>query len=190
METKMNNEQKKLTELMDHILTWDEETNCIRDVYMAAKLAEYLTNLGYVRHISRKERLITAFGKTQRLSDWAREYGVHFQTISMRLDRGWDAEDAITAPPSYRNNGKKTCVVQCDLNGKMIKTWSSIKEAAESVGCANVSIMQCCQGRLATVCGYIWKYMGKTQKSRRGKSTGEKKTQTSWEFHVQGGKEK
>lgn len=43
-------------------------------------------------------RQITYGGKTQGLSEWAREMGLNFQTIQYRLDNGWDVERALTTP--------------------------------------------------------------------------------------------
>ena len=39
---------------------------------------------------------VTAFGKTLPLSDWADQLGCQGQTIAKRLDRGWNAERAVT----------------------------------------------------------------------------------------------
>lgn len=42
-------------------------------------------------------RMITAFGKTQSIMEWARETGISRSTIASRLDRwGWSVEDALT----------------------------------------------------------------------------------------------
>lgn len=44
-------------------------------------------------------RMISALGKTQCLTDWARELGIHVSSLSARLDRGWSPERAVTVPP-------------------------------------------------------------------------------------------
>jgi len=47
----------------------------------------------------RMANMITAFGKTQNLADWARETGLHHMTIYRRIDLlGWSIEDALTLP--------------------------------------------------------------------------------------------
>lgn len=46
----------------------------------------------------RNNRLLTAFGKTQHLAAWAREYKLLHCTIIYRLGRGWSTEDAIGIP--------------------------------------------------------------------------------------------
>lgn len=47
--------------------------------------------------------MITAFGKTQNLSDWASETGIHRATITRRINLlGWSVEDALTLPSHSR----------------------------------------------------------------------------------------
>lgn len=46
---------------------------------------------------TRRNRHITAFGKTQTISQWSREIGVSRFAIRDRLDKGMLPEDAITA---------------------------------------------------------------------------------------------
>lgn len=41
---------------------------------------------------------ITHNGKTQLLIEWCEELGLPFNTIAMRIRRGWDREKAITTP--------------------------------------------------------------------------------------------
>lgn len=47
----------------------------------------------------RDNRLLSAFGKTQTMMRWAKEYGIRFGTLSERLRRGFmSVEDAISRP--------------------------------------------------------------------------------------------
>jgi DNA-directed RNA polymerase subunit RPC12/RpoP len=39
---------------------------------------------------------LTAFGKTQHLSAWAREKNIRIDTLHLRLKRGWDVKRALT----------------------------------------------------------------------------------------------
>lgn len=54
-------------------------------------------------------RMIEAFGKTQTLSAWEVEVGIKRETIAMRLNRGWIAEDALSKskPKKYTDGSKK-----------------------------------------------------------------------------------
>ena len=45
---------------------------------------------------TRSNRLITALGKTQTMSQWADEIGIKYTTLRGRIRRGWSAEQAIT----------------------------------------------------------------------------------------------
>lgn len=47
---------------------------------------------------ARSNRKITFNGKTQNMSQWAREVGMEYDTLRQRLDLGWDSERALTAP--------------------------------------------------------------------------------------------
>ena len=162
MALKMNKKQKNIMELMDAILTWDEENGCPLelDTYNAAKLAEHLTKLGYSRKVSNRERMITCFGKTQRITDWAREYGIKPHTLHARLASGWSIEDALITPIDTKHGGTRaTSVIQMDMEGRVIKVWDRIVDAAKAVGCSPFSIIDCCKHkRLKTVFGFKWKY--------------------------------
>lgn len=41
-------------------------------------------------------RKITAFGRTQVLTDWANEFGIPVSALTYRIDAGWDVETAIS----------------------------------------------------------------------------------------------
>lgn len=41
---------------------------------------------------------IAAFGKTQHVAEWAREYAIRHDTLSWRLRKGWPVEKALTTP--------------------------------------------------------------------------------------------
>lgn len=48
---------------------------------------------------------VTFAGRTQPLAVWARECGIHFETLRHRLKRGWDAHRALTTPVVRNANG-------------------------------------------------------------------------------------
>lgn len=56
----------------------------------------------------RNNVMITAEGKTQCLTDWAREKGVSHAAIVYRLRVGWTPEHAVTYPFAERPNAKLT----------------------------------------------------------------------------------
>ena len=70
---------------------------------------------------------------------------------------------------SYNNRAKKIGeqltngplskqVGQFSLNGELIKIWTSLNEAKRN-GFNKGNICSCCQGRLKTNAGFIWKYI-------------------------------
>lgn len=50
-------------------------------------------------------------------------------------------------------------VVQCDLDGNPIKTFTGLREAFRMTGIFHCSIMKCCQGKQQTAGGYKWHYL-------------------------------
>jgi hypothetical protein len=61
---------------------------------------------GNVRWVTRKQnsrnrrwhRLLTAFGETLCVSEWAERMGIKVNSLMARLDHGWDIERALTEP--------------------------------------------------------------------------------------------
>ncbi len=53
---------------------------------------------------TRRIRYITAFGQTKSASDWARETGISYTSLIMRLNLGWSPERALTEPPVKGKN--------------------------------------------------------------------------------------
>jgi hypothetical protein len=52
---------------------------------------------------------------------------------------------------------RKKCIIQKDLNGNVVKVWSSITEASKVTGFNKGSLGQCCNGkRYKTVGGFKW----------------------------------
>lgn len=50
----------------------------------------------------RSNRIISAFGQTKTLTEWSDKTGIKVATIWARLQRGWDAEMALTEEVSYK----------------------------------------------------------------------------------------
>lgn len=49
-------------------------------------------------------------------------------------------------------------VIQIDLNGTVITTYSSIMEAGKAVGIAGTNISRVCRGKKKTTAGFCWRY--------------------------------
>jgi hypothetical protein len=52
----------------------------------------------------RSNRRLTAFGSSQTVAQWAREFNIHYVTFRNRLSRGMTVEQALTAPPGARSS--------------------------------------------------------------------------------------
>jgi hypothetical protein len=56
----------------------------------------------------RRNRNVTAFGKTLTVAAWAREFGMNKGTIYQRLDNGWEPEQALLVRPERRRTARAT----------------------------------------------------------------------------------
>lgn len=56
------------------------------------------------------------------------------------------------------NSKNKRKVNQLSLNGIIIKTFNSIRQAEEETGCDNRNISACCRGKIKTLGGFKWEY--------------------------------
>lgn len=52
-------------------------------------------------------RIVDVNGRKQTVTQWAREAGVHEETIRSRLRAGWSADRAVFTPPTQPNSRKK-----------------------------------------------------------------------------------
>ena len=53
---------------------------------------------------------------------------------------------------------KAISVNQFTLDGKFIRMWDCIREIGYQTGFDNSNIIKCCQGKLKTAYGFIWRY--------------------------------
>lgn len=51
-------------------------------------------------------------------------------------------------------------VLQLDMNGNLVKEWSSMAKAANALRVTRASIFSCCTGKAKSCKNYIWKYKG------------------------------
>lgn len=57
-------------------------------------------------------------------------------------------------------NSNKIKIVQFSKNNKLIKIWSSSKDAGDFLGIYSTTITACCKGKRKSAGNYIWKYYG------------------------------
>lgn len=61
---------------------------------------------------------------------------------------------------SFNNNHKGKTVLQLDIEGNLINTYTSLTEASKTTGIKSSNISACClnKQRYKTAGGYVWKY--------------------------------
>jgi group I intron endonuclease len=57
-----------------------------------------------------------------------------------------------------QRNKRNIKVIQFDIQGNILNSFNSLKEASEYIGTGKGNISNCCNGRTKTVKGYVWKY--------------------------------
>jgi hypothetical protein len=83
---------------VDH-LDDDPKNNCIDNLVASCPRCNQRRGLPKMRATQAAQgRLLTANGKTQCVSEWAREIGLSPQSILYRLERGWLVERAVSEP--------------------------------------------------------------------------------------------
>lgn len=109
------------------------------------------------------------------VKDAAAKFHVHNSAISScaRMIRksscGYQWRYAVGVIPSKISPVKRTVcrgashhiskrVSQCDINGSVIATFSSVTEASAQTHVSARTISRCCNGHTLTGCGYVWKF--------------------------------
>lgn len=71
-------------------------------------------------------------------------------------DRNKKLSETLTG--MYNVTGGCKIVLQFDKNYEFVKEWPSASEPARFYNVSKTSIIQCCNGKTKTSCGYIWIY--------------------------------
>jgi hypothetical protein len=98
---------------------WEKFENFLKDVGVRPTTSHSIhrinNNAGYNRqnvkwatsdeqqNARRNNHRISFNGKTQTLTQWAIETGIHYVTLHYRLKRGWSVTDALTTPLQKRH---------------------------------------------------------------------------------------
>lgn len=117
------------------------------------KLDEIMSIPNYIEVIARKY-----FG-----DDWLRTIEGHHPAKLERLKRNSQAQRDRQKNDSYtkRVNATDLPILQLDLEGNLVKEWTSIKEwkATDGINASSyVSPLQCAKGKDLTAYGYKWKF--------------------------------
>lgn len=104
---------------------------------------------------------IAVDGKKMCCAVASRKAGVKEGTVNMRRRRGVSGDDVLK-PVQNRERP----VEQRTTDGVLVKTWPSIKVAAQQNGIHPPAIWKCCNGKLKQTHGFRWNYAA--EQKRRG----------------------
>lgn len=71
--------------------------------------------------MGRPARMLTARGRTQRLSEWCREIGVSREAVAQRLTAGWPVDEALFTPVGARTRWHREMARLSDEDRKLIR---------------------------------------------------------------------
>lgn len=106
---------------------------------------------------TRKNILINIDGEIHTCAEWADIFGVDSNLFHHRLKEGWDLDRILNEPPKEFFRRNKIPIVQLTLDGGLVRKWDSAKDAGAETGWSRNCIRACCNGRLMTYKGYIWR---------------------------------
>ena len=71
----------------------------------------------------------------------------------------WSFEKIPNFSIAKIESGKSKSVGKFDLNGKLLEKYSSMSDAARANDCSRTHIGECCNSKIKTYKGFIWKYL-------------------------------
>ena len=87
---------------------------------------------------------------------------------------------------SYNNNGMSKIIEKYDLNGNYLETFTSLREASESINRDFKSISTCCRGITKSAYGFKWKYVGKSYNPPLPKTESFEKRKKVYQYDLEG----
>lgn len=87
------------------------------------------------------------------------ELGKYFNMTDNGIKKRLKTSGKLEIVRKYINTNKRDfSVIQYDLENKIIKEWSSGREAGKFLGIKSDKIYRCCNGKQKTCGGFIWKF--------------------------------
>jgi hypothetical protein len=97
-------------------------------------------------------------GRTMCLAEVARRHNINYVTLHARLKRyGYSLEEALTMKNINDRRARK--VSKLSRDGGVLKTYNSIKEAADDCGVGTTAIWRACQSSHRSSAGFHWQYV-------------------------------
>lgn len=94
-------------------------------------------------------------GEMLTLHEISNKYNIKYNTLSKRFNKGLRGEDLI-ADINPKNTPRK---IACFKDGTLIKTFDSIKQAANEFKLNRTNISNCCHGKRKSCGGFQWKFI-------------------------------
>lgn len=99
--------------------------------------------------------LIEYKGKTRTLNEVSIELEIPYHILYARIKRG---DKNPFEPTEKKRIGNRKKILKCNLKGKVLKTYSSIKEASDDTGLSKSKIKSCLEGKLRALSCFSWRY--------------------------------
>ena len=104
--------------------------------------------------------ILTLWNSGKTIKDLKTENNMNYNNLSRRLYALGISKKEINHRAYSENNKKKKAVVQYDLFGNYIQTFSSISDAAKAIGSNTTNISAVCKGRRNSCKNFIFRYKG------------------------------
>lgn len=60
---------------------------------------------------------------------------------------------------SGKENAQSKPILQCSVDGSVVKQWDCISDASRAIGCSPAQLINNAQGRTKTCHGFVWRYV-------------------------------
>lgn len=94
-------------------------------------------------------------GQMKTVSELSKELNIPSYILYSRIRIG---SENLFAESKTKRKTKRKRVLKCNIRGKVIKEYESIKEASEKTEIDKRSIGKCCNGKAKTAGGFFWRY--------------------------------
>lgn len=97
-------------------------------------------------------------GVSKTVTDWGIELGINPQTITNRINRGWDIKRALSEIPTKNSHKSSRGKILCcyDLENNLVAKYKKLSDIPNEF--SKQSVSRCCYGGRKSYHGYIWKY--------------------------------
>lgn len=153
---KKNKENKRREKLERKIVKLDKYGNYI-GTYTVRELKEEF-DIKLIRKCCEKEGY-----KSHKNFMW-----IYLDEYNEFIEKKIDIKDnfQVKQKPISKKERSVKKVEQYDLSGTLIKTWDTVKLAAEHYNTTSKSIRKVCTGERKTCCNFIWRYFGEIENKK------------------------